>query len=440
MDKVLGLIESFSGDNDQLLEQLQKELTKHQEVILKNQNNIDDAINSLDFNKHSLGVLHLLTIKAYNTVDTESFIHQVVKFIKYCSVRQIRFDPKRFRHVCFRFTEICRETKQPIRAIQPLRQAINKSGSGEHITPQHALFIQSCITAKCYKAALPILERFVFKIDPDLTGVESVDTRLYFYYGGICYVGMKKYGKALEFFEAVISAPALVISSIMVEAYKTYVLVSLCHKGELGHLPRYTNSSLVRLFKQLCPGYEEFTNSFSTRSVEDLHKVAENHAEHFIKDGNMGLVKQAIQALYRQNIQRLTKTYITLSLQNITEQVGLPNAGETERRVFRMIQNEEVFATVNQKDGMVEFFENPEQFNNNKTLVYLDKQIHDSISLTRVVNKIDEEISLDTKYLQKILQAERGPNRWPGGEGTEDEMGMAIDKPGFQHGPSGFKG
>jgi len=270
--------------------------------------------------------------------------------------------------------------------------------------------------------------------------VESVDTRLYFYYGGICYVGMKKYAKALEFFEAVISAPALVISAIMVEAYKKYVLVALCHKGELGHLPRYTNSSLVRLFKQLCPGYEEFTNSFSTRSVEDLHKVAENHAEHFIKDGNMGLVKQAIQALYRQNIQRLTKTYITLSLQNITEQVGLPNAGETERRVFRMIQNEEVFATVNQKDGMVEFFENPEQFNNNKTLVYLDKQIHDSISLTRVVNKIDEEISLDTKYLQKILQAERGPNRWPGGEGTEDEMGMAIDKPGFQHGPSGFKG
>jgi len=35
----------------------------------------------------------------------------------------------------------------------------------------------------------------------------------------------------------------------------------------------------------------------------------------------MGLVKQAIQALYEQNIQRLTKTYITLSLNDIAQQV-----------------------------------------------------------------------------------------------------------------------
>jgi len=434
------LIESFSGDNPELLESLQKELKKYQEILSKQQHNIDSAIDALDNNRHSLGILHLLAIKALAlTIDSEVFIHHVVQFIKYCSVRQIRFDPKKFRLVCFKFTEVCRETKQPIRAIQPLRQAINKIGSGEHITPQHALFVQSCITAKCYKAAIPVLERFVFKIDPDLTGIESVDTRLYFYYGGICFVGMKKFAKALEFFEAVISAPALVISSIMIEAYKKYVLVSLCHKGEVGNLPRYTNSSLVRLFKQLCPGYEEFVNSFSTRSVEDLHKVAENHGEHFIKDGNMGLVKQVIQALYRQNIQRLTKTYITLSLQNITEQVNLPNADETERRVFRMIQNGEVFARINQKDGMVEFFENPEKYNNNKTLDYLDRQIHESIGLTRVITKIDEEIALDSKYIQKILQAERGPSRWPGGEGNEDEMGMAVEKPGFQ-GATGFKG
>jgi len=373
--------------------------------------------------------------------DTETFINQVVRFISHCSIRQIRIDPKKFRLLCLKFTEVCRETKQPIRAILPLKIALIKIASSDHITPQHAMLVQSCITAKCYKAALPILDRFVFQIDPDVTGIESVDTRLYFYYGGICYIGMKKYNKALEFFEAVISAPAVVISAIMVEAYKKYVLISLCHKGELGNLPRYTNSSLVRLFKQLCPGYEEFLTSFQTRSVEDLHKVAENHAEHFSKDGNMGLVKQTIQALYRQNIQRLTKTYITLSLQNITEQVNLPNPDETERRVFRMIHNNEVFATINQKDGMVEFLENPEQYSNNKTLDYLDKQIHGGITLTKVVKRIDEEIALDSKYIQKILQAERGPGRWQAGEGGEEEMGMAIDKPGigFQ-GTGGFKG
>jgi COP9 signalosome complex subunit 3 len=317
--------------------------------------------------------------------------------------------------------EICRDTKQSIRAILPLKQAINKIGSGEHITPQHHMFVLACITAKCYKAALPILERFVFKIGPELTGIESVDTRLYFYYGGVCFAGMKRFDKALQFFEAAISTPAVVISAIMVEAYKKYILVSLCHKGEVPTLPRYTHASLVRVFKQMFPAYEEFMNSFATRSVEDLSKVAENHAEQFTKDKNIGLVKQAIQALYRQNIQRLTKTYITLSLQSITEQTSLPNISETERRVFRMIQNGQVFATINQKDGMVEFLENPEKYNNNKTLQYLDRQIHQSITLTNVVTKIDEEIGLEDKYLHKIIQAERTPSRF--GEGAEDEIG-----------------
>jgi len=118
----------------------------------------------------------------------------------------------------------------------------------------------------------------------------------------------------------------------------------------------------------MCQPYEDFATSFSTRSVIDLHKVGENNAEVFIKDGNMGLVKQAIQALTRQNIQRLTKTYLTLSLANISEQVNLSNAAETERKVFKMIQDNQVYATINQKDGMVEFHESPEQYNNNKTL------------------------------------------------------------------------
>jgi len=199
------------------------------------------------------------------------------------------------------------------------------------------MFIQACILAKNYKAARPILDKFVFDIDPDVTGIESVHARLYFYYGGMTYIGLKEFGKALEFFEIVISAPAFVASAIMSEAYKKYILVSLIHRGELAQLPRYTNPQILRLFKQIASPYEDFATSFSTRSVLDLHKVGENNADVFIKDGNMGLVKQSIQALTRQNIKRLTKTYITLSNTSIADQVNLSNAAETERKVFKMV-------------------------------------------------------------------------------------------------------
>jgi len=309
------------------------------------------------------------------------------------------------------------------------------------------MYIQMCILGKNYKAAKSVLDNFVSDVDPDTSGIESVHTRLYFYYGGIAYVGLKEFSKALEFFEIVISAPAFVPSAIMAEAYKKYILVSLIHRGELAPLPRYTNTQIIRMFKQVCTAYEDFQNSFATRSILDLHKVAENHGEVFIKDGNLGLVKQAIQALARQNIQRLTKTYLTLSLANIADQVSLPNPAETERKVFKMIEDGQVYAKINQKDGMVEFYESPNQFNDNQTLEYLDRSLSQAIVLTKRVTAVDEQIGMDQKYLQKILQAERGPaggpagGRWPGmGGPDDDDMGMSVDGPGSSSSTSGFRG
>jgi len=111
--------------------------------------------------------------------------------------------------------------------------------------------------------------------------------------------------------------------------------------------------------------------------------------------------------------------------------------------LIRKIQDGQVYATINQKDGMIEFHENPDQFNDNKTLEYLDTQLQQAIQLTRHVNGIDEQIGVDQKYIQKILQAERGQaaggptgGRWPGGE--DEELGMAIDT--SQSGPGGFRG
>jgi COP9 signalosome complex subunit 3 len=61
----------------------------------------------------------------------------------------------------------------------------------------------ACIAGKAYKAALPLLDCFVYLIDPTQTGISSEDTRLYYYYGGICYAALKKWEKAIHFFEIV---------------------------------------------------------------------------------------------------------------------------------------------------------------------------------------------------------------------------------------------
>jgi len=210
------------------------------------------------------------------------------------------------------------------------------------------------------------LETEIYDANQEVTCVTPKDMLLYYYYGGMIYTGLKKYHKAFNFFRMVVSAPAVVLSSIMVEAYKKYILLSLIVYGKVVTLPKYTSSVVQRYHKTAFPQYSEFANAFSTHSTDDLHKCAEVHAEIFHKDKNFGLVKQCIQSLYSKNIQRHTQTYLTFSLQDMAVSTKLRSATEAEKHVLRMIEKGEIFATINQKDGMISFQEDPEQYDTKK--------------------------------------------------------------------------
>lgn len=266
VDKIIGFIKDFHED-DKALDTLQTELSSKDkvELLAKSADKLIGALGQLNCQKHSLGLIHLLfAIATQPKFDKVIFVKHAHDLIVSGSTRQIRFDAKRFAVVCRKYVEACREMKQPMRAIKPMKIAINKIAPADHLTPQHALLCLACISAKCYKAALSTLNQFVFLIEPKLTGIASEDTRLYYYYGGICYAALKEWEKATEFFEIVLSAPAMMPSAIMVEAYKKFILVSLIHKGEPGSVPKCANMSLVRVFKQFSAAYDGifFSNFF----------------------------------------------------------------------------------------------------------------------------------------------------------------------------------
>lgn len=58
------------------------------------------------------------------------------------------------------------------------------------------------------------------------------------------------------------------------------------------------------------------------------------------QDNNLGLVKQAVSSMYKRNIQRLTQTYLTLSLQDIASTVKLNSPKEAEMHVLQMVISE----------------------------------------------------------------------------------------------------
>ena len=81
--------------------------------------------------------------------------------------------------------------------------------------------------------------------------------------------------------------------------------------------------------------------------------VIARYSDVFMADQNMGLVKQVQKSLTKMVIKRLTKTFLTLSLQELANRVGLQSTNEVEKILVTMIQEGSIHATISQKDGNV---------------------------------------------------------------------------------------
>ena len=65
----------------------------------------------------------------------------------------------------------------------------------------------------------------------------------------------------------------------------------------------------------------------------------------------MGLVQQCYASIRERKIQKITKCFITVSLEDISSNVELPPAA-TEINLLQMIDLNRISATLNQKNGL----------------------------------------------------------------------------------------
>ncbi|XP_066185938.1 COP9 signalosome complex subunit 3 isoform X7 [Sylvia atricapilla] len=157
------------------------------------------------------------------------------------------------------------------------------------------------------------------------------------------------------------------------------------------------------LCQPLSNAYHELAQVYSTNKPSELRNLVNKHSETFTRDNNMGLVKQCLSSLYKKNIQRLTKTFLTLSLQDMASRVQLSGPQEAEKYVLHMIEDGEIFASINQKDGMVCFHDNPEKYNNPAMLHNIDQEMLKCIELDERLKAMDQEITVNPQFVQKSM-------------------------------------
>ncbi|XP_025720007.1 COP9 signalosome complex subunit 3 isoform X3 [Callorhinus ursinus] len=97
------------------------------------------------------------------------------------------------------------------------------------------------------------------------------------------------------------------------------------------------------------------------------------------------------------------QTFLTLSLQDMASRVQLSGPQEAEKYVLHMIEDGEIFASINQKDGMVSFHDNPEKYNNPAMLHNIDQEMLKCIELDERLKAMDQEITVNPQFVQKSM-------------------------------------
>jgi len=170
----------------------------------------------------------------------------------------------------------------------------------------------------------------------------------------VALAALKKWKEAEEFFEICVTSPGNYPAALQMEALKKLRLVQLISTGkvrflnvsfpstilcahenkQVSSLPKYTNSLLLRLFKNT--PYNAFINAYPNNSVL-MREIYDKERQVFQTDRNVGLIQQAAQRAPRWVLKKLTATYVTLHLSDIGRAVKIDGEDEVRALLLSMV-------------------------------------------------------------------------------------------------------
>ncbi|MCJ1397889.1 hypothetical protein MMC11_001085 [Xylographa trunciseda] len=438
---------------------------------------LDPAINTLPY-------LHTLLAHIGGTQDEQQSGNALLKifppgghlwqkmldFVERFDPIQVRYVGHEWRRLLEKIARVGLLSNKPSVAIPPIRTAILRlDPSAACFTSNHLLFVRLCLQAKAFQAALPVLDHDVFHMPlyPDkasyfpspcehhetsstfITTSSGLSEKLayrdyitYFLYGGMIYLGLKKWARALLFLEIVIVAPTgNVASMIQVEAYKKWVLVGLLLKGTPMAMPKTTNSHAARTFRAIAKPYDTLAEAFKEGSSEKLYAELQAAQQIWQNDCNMGLVLQVLNAFRRFSILKLAKTYAAMPVSLVAQQTSPQpsNIAETESYLTSLIVSGQLNATLLPSSktagtSILRFaatsHDGPQARTEMENYENLQIQTERITSLTRHIKDTEQRLELSKEYLEWARKNHRSKDTGPGAAnpGTIGNNGYGVDE------------
>lgn len=410
------------GASTSSLKHVAEYLRKTDDLLFNNLPRLDQVLALLNTADHSLAIAQILHIKLssvpldadlLNTV--EPLIVQTISFMKdahYSDFEVHGLDI--FSRMCKAFANLLIARNRPHLGIQPLKNVIKIVRREGELLNVMTTFLLLCIRSNNFKPAMEVLNVDVVEIRHEGTKMDVVDILLYFYYGGLCYLALKNYPRANLFFEITISAPATAISKIMIEAYKKYLLTSFIRYGKVKTTTVKAGHSSNVFFKSVRGTTQAYNDVTECKTVAELQDNLSRNENLYNDDGNYGLVKQCVVSMHKRNIQKLTKTFLTLSLTDITNLVKLDRVALTEKYLTEMVMEGTIQARINHEQGMVYFLDQLEDSKSEEALANLSEQIAKCVEINTKFRELDDIIKTSAQFQEKLQRttSQGDSNHW----------------------------
>ena len=403
-------ITNATNRSNNSLKHIAEYMRKTDDLLFNNLPNLDNALALLNTKDNSLAIAQILWVKLSSVpCDADWFsavepvVAQTIAFFRdahYSDFEAHGLDL--FTRVCRAFVSLLVARNRQIIGIQPLRNVIKLLRKDGELLYMMTSFLYLCVKSKNFKAALDVLDNDIFEIKYEGPKSDVCDILLYFYYGGVCYGAMKKFHRSHLFFDIAISTPATSISKIMVEAYKKYILTSFILFGKLKGWSQKSSPSSNVFLKSVKSSTQAYSDILTCKTVCELKQLQSRHEALYNDDGNMGLVKQCIVSMTKREIQKLTKTFLTLSLADITSTVKLESCQQTENYLLQMIQDSQINARIDHLQGMVYFLDNNVDSCGDSALRVLSEQISNCVAINSKFQQLDDSIRTSVSYLEKM--------------------------------------
>lgn len=339
-------------------------------------------------------------------------IPSYIKVVKYFYLNTARNDmlaiSKDVSSISSRLLNVSTLINEPKCIIRTLLIACkNTAPSANCLTANHAHFLQACISSQMYTFAVQQIHAFnILEIDPSASYLLSSDYLRYFYYAGICHIAVNDNAAAIDSLDMVMTLPAHAISEIVVSAYKKAKIVSLLVTGKAYHVPAYAAAIVNKFCKVRVDVYDDIIEFYEAGNIDGLTSYINMNNKCIStlqQDSSYGIAKRLITSLTKQKIKKLTDTYITLTLSDISTKVCDTTVG-VEKYLYELIANHVIDAKISHSNSLV-------RFGNNDTTVVehgehflssLQHHMRDVFSLSDKLRDLNTKVLSSTDYLKKV--------------------------------------